>query len=289
MERDVSTGERALGPVRDPLADYVMSPEERATPRLNSAYTEAPKTEPAERQRVASSPYPIFDREPPTPPQPDPAVWPPPVYDQAAPPSVDPWQTYTPYRSPLLTARIVIGLYVLQIFLGLITIAASLMGVPTTAIAEMGIVRDIAIYIATIALLVWVYRAYSNLSAFHAGDLKSSPVMAVVLWLIPIVNWFIPWRVMNEIWRASDPQCPIDPRRPTAWKTSESSPLVTFWWLSTFLPIIVIALVAVNNFVMSPMYFIGMAVTSIVTDVFAILLVNAATARQDEKGATLYP
>ena len=256
MGSDGSANERPDGPVRDPLADYVMSPEERAAPRVNSPYAESPKTSQdriqaemeAARRLLASAPYPTFDREPPTPTQPDPGVWPPPVYDQGAPAGFDPLLTITPYRSPSMMARVIVGFYGFHIFFCLISIAAAMMSVPFMAIAVVYLVGTIVGAVARLGLLFfWIYRAYSNLGAFHAGGLKSTPITAVGGWFIPILGIYLPWRAMNEIWRASDPEFRIDPMRPFAWQMSMSSPLVTFWWISSFLTYVIAAIRVSNN------------------------------------------
>src|SRR6187551_1814201 len=51
-----------------------------------------------------------------------------------------------------------------------------------------------------IFFLLWMGRAYHNLSRSDVGKLEYSPGWAVGAWFIPIVNLFMPCSVMDEIW-----------------------------------------------------------------------------------------
>jgi hypothetical protein len=60
--------------------------------------------------------------------------------------------------------------------------------------------------IATMAaFLLWIHRVYGNLPALHAAKLRFSPNKAVGVFLVPVLNLFLPLRVVREIWRESDP------------------------------------------------------------------------------------
>lgn len=57
-----------------------------------------------------------------------------------------------------------------------------------------------------IVFLVWVYRAYKNLSALKVRGLEHTPGWAVAFFIIPFVNLVKPFFVMREIWHGSDPE-----------------------------------------------------------------------------------
>ena len=63
------------------------------------------------------------------------------------------------------------------------------------------------IYIATVVcFLVWLYRAYDNLRAFNRSSrLNHSSGWAVGSFFIPIVNLFVPYRAVSEVWQKSVP------------------------------------------------------------------------------------
>jgi len=90
-------------------------------------------------------------------------------------------------------------------------------------------VAQLAVLIVTaILFLVWIYRAYRNLSALGASGLEYSGKWAVGGWFIPIMNFWRPYQVTAEIWKASDPDC--NEPEGEAWQTTSVSPLVKFWW-----------------------------------------------------------
>ena len=284
---------------RDPLADYVMSPQERAarpvdSPESRQAVTSQERIKAemeAARRQLAGTPYPTVEQQPfaPLAPGPaEPAVWPPPVYGQQPARSFDPLLSITPYRPTTTVARIATGLYGFLVFICAVAIAAALMGVPPMALLLLNLIRAASELFAWIALVVWMYQAYANLGSFQAGGLKSTPTGAVVSWFIPFLSIYRPWQVMTEIWQASDPSVRIDPLRPTAWQMSMTSPMVTLWWLTYFLPLVVIFAEIGRSFAASATYYAGLSLTTAISAVMTILLVNAASARQDEKAATLY-
>src|SRR5215207_5646007 len=58
--------------------------------------------------------------------------------------------------------------------------------------------------------LGWFRRAYRNLPALGARRLRYRPWWAVGAWLLPVFSLFRPKQVLNDIWRASDPNLPLD-------------------------------------------------------------------------------
>jgi len=75
--------------------------------------------------------------------------------------------------------------------------------------------------IAMAGLLVWMYSAHRNLKSLGSRGLVYEPSSTVVGWLIPIVNFYMPCLVMNEICRGSEPD---DTRR------NRDALLVGTWW-----------------------------------------------------------
>jgi hypothetical protein len=54
-----------------------------------------------------------------------------------------------------------------------------------------------------VLFLMWIYRASKNLRFATDQPLGHSPGSAVVLFFVPVANFFMPQRVMKEIWYAS--------------------------------------------------------------------------------------
>lgn len=56
-----------------------------------------------------------------------------------------------------------------------------------------------------IAFLLWFYRVHRNLPALRAEHLKFTPGWAVGGWFVPVIGLFLPYQVMREVLRESDP------------------------------------------------------------------------------------
>jgi serine/threonine protein kinase len=86
-------------------------------------------------------------------------------------------------------------------------------------------------FLVTAALwLAWFRRAYLNLPALGARRLRFRPWWAVGAWLVPVFSLFRPKQVLNDIWRASDPDLPPD--QPAAWRGRPVAEVLGWWWLA---------------------------------------------------------
>lgn len=85
------------------------------------------------------------------------------------------------------------------------------------------------LYIPTIVFfLVWLHRAYKNLSALRASYLEYTPGWAVGWWFIPFANLVKPYQVMTELWSASDPD--FDAEAQFVSNTIGSPAFIGLWW-----------------------------------------------------------
>ena len=82
-------------------------------------------------------------------------------------------------------------------------------------------------FLIFIVQLVWYYRSTKNIHSFGAKWV-TSPVMAVVWWFIPIFNFWKPYHVTQQIWKASNPEVHLT--EGTEWKKSPSSILIKQSW-----------------------------------------------------------
>lgn len=79
-----------------------------------------------------------------------------------------------------------------------------------------------------IITMVWMYRIATNLRALGRQGLSWSPGWAIAGWFTPPCVFVVPWLVLKELWRASDPDiAPYD----TSWKQRPVTPLVNAWWV----------------------------------------------------------
>jgi serine/threonine-protein kinase len=153
---------------------------------------------------------------------------------------------YLPLRRPARRVRIALWLSML---LALASAAANL--------GDTGIARELAgdgassgdlylwvgavqaaWFLVTAGLwLAWFRRAYLNLPALGARRLRYRRWWAVGSWLLPVFSLFRPKQVLNDIWRASDPDLPLD--QPDAWRRRPIPELLGWWWLAFLASILV--------------------------------------------------
>jgi Protein kinase domain/Domain of unknown function (DUF4328) len=153
---------------------------------------------------------------------------------------------YLPLRRPARRVRVALWLSML---LALTSAAANL--------GDIGVVRQLAgegassgdfylwvgavqaaWFLVTAGLwLAWFRRAYLNLPALGARRLRYRPWWAVGSWLLPVFSLFRPKQVLNDIWRASDPDLPLD--QPDAWRKRPVPELLGWWWLAFLASILV--------------------------------------------------
>lgn len=82
-----------------------------------------------------------------------------------------------------------------------------------------------AVYVASIVLFIrWFQRAYSNLPALRS-ELRFKRGWAIGGWFVPILWFWRPKQIANDIWRGTDPS----PRSLQMTKT-QVAPLLGFWW-----------------------------------------------------------
>lgn len=134
----------------------------------------------------------------------------------------------------------------------------------------------IARYLVAIAFLAWLWRARKNLRALGARRVKYSVGWVIGGFLIPILNLFLPYRIVSEVWRGSDPE-----------DGGEGSVvgLVLTWW------ILFVAL-GLADFALGPVFLdpgdgpsvttrvLGGSVASVAVSVLAIFVVLGIDGRQ---------
>lgn len=100
------------------------------------------------------------------------------------------------------------------------------------AASLLGLGFDVVFLPVGLAMLVvfcvWLYRVARNLPALRATELEFRPGWAVGWWFIPFANLVQPFRVMMEIWRASDPSTGATDRASRA--RLPVAALLPLWW-----------------------------------------------------------
>jgi hypothetical protein len=151
--------------------------------------------------------------------------------------------------------------------------------------------------------LAWFRRAYLNLPALGARRLRYRPWWAVGAWLLPVFSLFRPKQLLNDIWRASDPDLPPD--QAAIWRDRQVAALLGWWWLAFVASVLVRSITtdavhAAADFMLLgllPEQFdrfqssAGMQVLAdlltVVCGLLALRVVRRTTARQEERATRL--
>jgi hypothetical protein len=118
-----------------------------------------------------------------------------------------------------------------------------------------------------------------------------------------VFSLFRPKQVLNDIWRASDPNLPID--RPDAWRKRPVAELLGWWWLAFLASVLARSITtqavhAATDFMLLGLLperldrFQASAGMQIVADLLTVVcgllalrVVHRTTARQDDRAARL--
>lgn len=159
--------------------------------------------------------------------------------------------------------------------------------------------HDVVFVVALLLFLSWFYRAYSNLPHLGVRRLRFATPWAIVAWFVPVMNFFRPKQLANDIWRASDPEGP--PSQPEPWRRKAIPVYHHVWWV-TFVASRIIDWGPVEGFVASTAAeFLDVAqseaaqfqisaviaglekVLGVTAAVLAVSVVRATTARQEAR------
>jgi hypothetical protein len=87
----------------------------------------------------------------------------------------------------------------------------------------MSLIGLVSFVSVTVAFLMWVYRASTNLRALSGRYLRFTPGWAVGWWFIPFASLVMPYKVVREIWQVSHGSRPA------------GHTLVKWWWAAFLL------------------------------------------------------
>jgi len=95
--------------------------------------------------------------------------------------------------------------------------------------------------LAGLSFMTWFYLAARNLSALGVRWLDHSPFEAFYF-IVPIAQFYVPYALMAELWKASDSSFLDD----HSWQKAKRSPLVVSWWSCFVLKQLILVFVAVG-------------------------------------------
>jgi hypothetical protein len=147
--------------------------------------------------------------------------------------------------------------------------------------------------LTAVVFIAWLHRARINVRAFGCRRFRYPRIWAITGFFVPILNFFRPYQVVSEVWRASDPRAV---ETPVAWISIPVSRYVLAWWVtllaSVFLTILTAGLVTQSGFTIDDLFAarsVGVlaGITSASSAILAYLVVSGIQEAQEEKWAIL--
>ncbi len=95
-------------------------------------------------------------------------------------------------------------------------------------VISKSILQVLIMIVSIIVFINWFRRAYGNLHRLGISVLKQSESMALWCWFIPILSFFIPYQIMNEIHRFTKESIQ---KFNKSYRAENLSFAVLIWWL----------------------------------------------------------
>ncbi|MFL6243017.1 MAG: DUF4328 domain-containing protein [Acidimicrobiia bacterium] len=139
-----------------------------------------------------------------------------------------------------------------------------------------------------VILIIWLYRAAKNNEALGRQNPRLGPGWAIGGWFIPIAWWVIPFIILDDVWRGSDPSIA---RGDPSWRRSSTMGAIWAWLVTAVIFTIPSGIASSTGDVRADepdkvrrddiLRIIG-AVGAIIAAVLAILVTRRIAARQEE-------
>jgi serine/threonine protein kinase len=176
-------------------------------------------------------------------------------------------------------------------------------GAPSPLANGVFAAEGIVLLATAVLFLLWFRRAYRNLAALGARGLRFSDGWAIGAWFVPILSLVRPKQLLNDIWRASNPDLPVDDDG--SWRRRPVPSVLTWWWLAFLASMIARAITTESVHTLAVVMTFGLAsrpldqvqptsgiqsladLLSIVASLLALRIVRLITARQEARAARL--
>ncbi len=152
----------------------------------------------------------------------------------------------------------------------------------------------LALYgLVALAFIAWLHRARINARAFGCRRFRYSRIWAIIGFVIPILNFFRPYQVVSEVWRASDPR---GVETPVAWISIPVSRCVLAWWVTLLASasleilaggIVTHSGVTVDDLIAARSIGVLVGITSAASAILAYLVISGIQESQEEKWAII--
>jgi len=206
------------------------------------------------------------------------------------------------YRSPrgpatatavllALNGAVAVGSVVVMLFLYAaepgddVSLLVDLFG--SNATTEAGLLLTLA---TAVLFVLWLYRVRVNAEVIYPHGHQYARGWVIGGWIVPLVNFWFPWRITNDVWRASGPPGEHGVPRPVP------AGLVHAWWTALMLGELLsvlgrqsmgseAALHYVDSYREALIVLIASELLTAAAAVLAVLVVRRLTAMQEEHAA----
>jgi hypothetical protein len=159
--------------------------------------------------------------------------------------------------------------------------------------AIVALVQTVVFIFTAVVFIRWFKRAYANLPALGADDVRFRAGWAIYGWFVPFLNLWRPKQMANDIWRASDPDAPVE--QGSTWLNRSVPALFQFWWAGfvilnfAYNAALRITLRAdeIPEYSDAAVAYLVADSLSVITAVLAILVVQRTTERQEARAAVV--
>jgi hypothetical protein len=208
---------------------------------------------------------------------------------------------YLPLRRPGRRLRLSLWVAIL------LALASALANLSEQATGELylwvGLAQALWFLVTASLWLAWFRRAYLNLPALGARRLRFRRWWAVGAWLVPVFSLFRPKQVLNDVWRASDPELPPD--QGDSWRGRPVAELLGWWWLAFLASVLVRSVTTEAVHAAADFMLLGLLperfdqfqasagmqaladLLTVLTGLLALRVVRRTSARQDERAARM--
>ena len=167
----------------------------------------------------------------------------------------------------------------------------------------VGLVQALWFLVSASLWLAWFWHAYANLPALGARRLRFGRWWALGAWLLPVFSLFRPKQVLNDVWRASDPDLPPDPG--DRWRGRPVAALLGWWWLAFLASVLVRSVTTETVHAAASFMLLGLLpeqldryqasagaqvladLLTVLTGLLALRVVRRVSARQERRAARL--
>ena len=96
------------------------------------------------------------------------------------------------------------------------------------AVGLVGVLTGLCQLAVAVCVMIWMWRAASNLRAAGRSDTTWAPGWGIGGWFCPPCIFVIPWLMLQELWKGAAPDAPPGPG---PWRTTAANRLIPLWWV----------------------------------------------------------